>query len=179
MESIEQGTDRPSPGPRRRLALAGVLIATLILAALGWALDSRWRAAATADLTRAFDETLSVIETAERRVQSVAEYARPARERADMDPAVRQSLGDLAQESAREEATDIERQRAAIDDVRLLPWHSDLHTARDHAGAWLDLRASGIVNLAQTGRATYAPREQLDAARAALREAWRALTPPD
>ena len=159
--------------------MVGALLVALAVGALAWVADARWRAHSQADLALAFDETLSAVEVAERRVQSVTEYARPARERADVDPSVRASLDTLIRDAAIDSAADIAAQRSRVDGVRLLPWHTELLTAREQAGAWLDLRASGIVSLAATGRAVYAPREQLDAARAALREAWQAITPPD
>ena len=52
------------------------LIAVVILGALGvaaWQVDMRWREASASDIALAFDEALSAIETAERRVQSVSE----------------------------------------------------------------------------------------------------------
>ena len=178
MELLEHGPEPSRQRARLRLALAGAVLGVIAIAAFAWVADGRWRAHAQADLALAFDETLSVVETAERRVQSVTEYARPARDRADVDPAIRESLDDLVREAAADSAADIAAQRGRLDDVRLLPWHADLRLARDQAGAWLDMRASGIVSLAATGRAVYAPREQLDAAREALRESWQALTPP-
>ena len=173
MESLEQGHEPRDAHPRRRRVLVGVLVAALAVGALAWVADARWRTHAASDLALAFDETLSAVEIAERRVQSVTEYARPARDRADVDPRVRESLDELVRDTASDSAADIATQRGRIDAVRLLPWHTDLRTARDEAGTWLDLRASGVVSLATTGRATYAPREQLDAARAALRDAWQ------
>ena len=177
MELLEHG-----PEPRRRrarlpVALAFAVLAAIAIGALAWVADGRWRERAQADLAIAFDETLSVVETAERRVQSVAEYARPARDQSDVDPAVRESQDAVVRDAATDAAADIAAQRGRLDDVRLLPWHSDLRLAREQAGTWLDMRASGIVSLAATGRAEYAPREQLDAAREALRESWQALTP--
>jgi hypothetical protein len=92
-----------------------------------------------------------------------------------MDPSERESLDELVRDAASESAADIAAQRSRVDAVRLLPWHADLRIARDQAGAWLDLRATGIVSLATTGRTEYAPREQLDSARTALRDAWEAI----
>ena len=177
MESLEQGREPRGQGGRLRLALIGTLVLALAVGALAWVADARWRSNATADLALAFDQTLSAVEVAERRVQSVSEYARPARDRADVDPAVRESLDTLVREAAADSAADIAAQRSQIEAVRLLPWHTELRLARDQAGDWLDLRASGITSLAATGRAEYAPREQLDAARERLRESWLALTP--
>jgi hypothetical protein len=174
MESLEQGHEPRHPAGLL-LALVGALVAGLAVSALAWVADARWRANATADLVLAFDETLSAVEIAERRVQSVAEYTRPARDRADMDPSERESLDELVRDAASESAADIAAQRSRVDAVRLLPWHADLRIARDQAGAWLDLRATGIVSLATTGRTEYAPREQLDSARTALRDAWEAI----
>jgi hypothetical protein len=174
MESLEQGHEPRHPAGLL-LALVGALVAGLAVSALAWVADARWRANATADLVLAFDETLSAVEIAERRVQSVAEYTRPARDRADMDPSERESLDELVRDAASESAADIATQRSRVDAVRLLPWHADLRIARDQAGAWLDLRATGIVSLATTGRTEYAPREQLDSARTALRDAWEAI----
>jgi hypothetical protein len=175
METLEQGAERSPVRPRLRLAVISLLAASIALAGAGWLIDARWQDTATADLTLAFDETLTSIEIAERRVQSVTEYARPARDRVDVDPSVRESLDELVRDAAADSAADIATQRDRIDAVRLLPWHTDLQTARDQAGAWLDLRASGIVSLADTGRATYPPRDQLDAARSELRDAWATI----
>jgi hypothetical protein len=176
MESLEQGVD--SPGVSRRRWVVG-LIAAGILGALGvaaWQVDMRWREASASDIALAFDEALSAIETAERRVQSVSEYARPQSDRDDISLAAKASLEAMVQEAAVDSAADIARERMQINAVRLLPWHTSLQEARGRAVAWLDLRASGIVTLAATGRATYAPREQIDSARTALREAWEAIS---
>ena len=178
METLEQGAESRGQRWRPHPVLLGLAAAVAIGIGAAWLVDARWQDTATADLTLAFDETLTAIEVAERRVQSVTEYARPARDRADVDPSVRDSLDTLIRDAAVDSAADIAAQRSRVDGVRLLPWHTALLAARDQAGAWLDLRASGIVSLAATGRAVYAPREQLDAARAALRESWQALTPP-
>ena len=83
MESIEQGRERRAMSPRLRVAVISALVVMLALGALAWVVDARWRSSATAELALAFDETVSAIEIAERRVQSVIEYSRPARDRAD------------------------------------------------------------------------------------------------
>jgi hypothetical protein len=172
LESIEYGHDT-----RRRVPVAWAiaLVAVLVLGALVWVIDARWRASATADLTLAFDETVTAIEVAERRVQSVMEYTRTTREAADADPAVRASLEALVRETALDADDGISIPRNHLDGVLVLPWHGDLHTAREQAMIWLDLRAAGITSLVATGRATYPPREEIDAARESLRTAWTAL----
>lgn len=175
MESIEQGREPRAASPRRRLAVGIVLVALVSAGALGWVLDTRWRAAATADLALAFDESVTAIEIAERRVQSVMEYARPARERLEVDPDVRASLDELVRDTAADAEADIAVKRDQLDAVSIPPWHADLREARERARTWLDLRAAGITSLVQTGRATYPPREELDEARASLRDAWAGL----
>jgi hypothetical protein len=145
------------------------------VSALAWVADARWRANATADLVLAFDETLSAVEIAERRVQSVMEYTRPARDRVDVDPDVRTSLDDLVRETAIEEAAGIADARARIDSITILPWHDELISAREEANTWLALRATGITSLAEQGRAVYPPQGELDDARAALVGAFSAL----
>lgn len=172
MEAIEQGRERTSLSPRLRGAVIGGLTAALIVGALAWILDARWREASTADLAMAFDETVTAIEIAERRVQSVMEYARPARDRLDVDPDVRASLDELVRETAVDASADIAGSRDQLGAVRVFPWHADLRQARDRAEIWLDLRAAGITSLVETGRATYPPREDIDAARESLRAAW-------
>jgi hypothetical protein len=172
MESIEQGHERRTMSPRLRAVLLASLAGAVIIGVLGWIGDARWREAATDDLAMAFDETLSSIEIAERRVQSVMEYARPARERADVDPAVRASLDDLVRETAIDARADIAIRRQEVAAVTIPPWHAKLLEARERAEEWLDLRAAGISSLVETGRATYPPREEIDAARESLRLAW-------
>lgn len=172
MESIEQGRERPGLRPRARLALALAVVAALGLGAVGWLAETRWRTDATADLARSFDESVTAIEIAERRVQSVIEYARPARERSDVDPEVRASLDDLVRETAVDASADIAAERARLDAIAIAPWQQDLHTAREQAATWLDLRAAGITSLVETGTAIYPPREEIDAARESLRVAW-------
>lgn len=158
--------------PRLRIAVIGALAMVLALGALAWVVDVRWRSSATAELALTFDETVSAIEIAERRVQSVMEYARPARERADVDPAVRASLDELVRETAVDADADIAIPRDRLDSITLPPWHGDLRVAQERAALWLDLRAAGITSLVETGRATYPPREEIDAARESLRVAW-------
>ena len=167
MESLEQGHEPRARHPRVRRALVGTIIGAVILGALAWIADARWRDQATSELTIAFDKTVSAIEVAERRVQSVSEYARPAREGADADPAVR--------DAAIESSALIAERRAAVDAVVLLPWHSDLRHAQVQAGIWLDLRATGINSFAAQGVARYPPRGELNDARAALVRAFSTL----
>lgn len=158
--------------PRLRWALAVGIVAVVGIGLAGWAAEARWRDAATNDLAMAFDETLSAIEIGERRVQSVMEYARPARERSDVDPAVRESLDELIRETAVDANADIAIPRERVQAVMIPPWYGELLEARDRAAVWLDLRSAGIVSLVETGRATYPPREEIDAARELLRAAW-------
>lgn len=172
MESIEQGRERRAMSPRLRVAVIGALVVMLALGALAWVVDARWRSSATAELALAFDETVSAIEIAERRVQSVMEYARPARERVDVDPAVRASLDELVLETAVDADADIAIPRDRLNSVALPPWHGDLRIAQERAALWLDLRAAGITSLVETGQAIYPPREEIDAARESLRVAW-------
>jgi len=175
VEALEQGTERR---PRSRRSLVLLLIGLLgigVLVAGGLYADARWRANAAVSLTIAFDKTVSAIEIAERRVQSVSEYARPARGRADLDPSVRESLDALVRDAAIESSAVITERRAAVDDVLLLPWHSDLRHAQAQAGVWLDLRATGINSFAAQGEARYPPRGELNDARAALVRAFSTL----
>lgn len=175
MESIEQGREYRVMRPVVRVALIGAIVAVVILGAFAWVLDTQWRARTTDELTRAFDETVSAIESGERRVSSMMEYAGPARDRADSDPTVRTSLDDLVRETAVEEATGIAEARARLDSIAILPWHDELLTAREKADTWLALRATGITSLAAQGRAVYPPQGELDDARAALVGAFSAL----
>lgn len=175
MESIEQGYERRTLRPGVRFALIGAVVAALALGALTWVLDTRWRERTAVELTRAFDETVTAIESGERRVGSMIEYARPARERADIDAAVRTSLDDLVRETAIEESADIAEARSRLASITILPWHDELHTAREEAETWLALRATGMTTLAEQGRAIYPPQGELDDARAALVGAFSAL----
>jgi hypothetical protein len=175
MESIEQGREQRAMRPGVRLALIGAIVAVLALGALAWVLDTQWRARTADELTRAFDETVTAIESGERRVSSMMEYARPARDRLDVDPDVRTSLDDLVRETAIEEAAGIADARARIDSITILPWHDELINAREEADTWLALRATGITSLAEQGRAVYPPQGELDDARAALVGAFSAL----
>lgn len=172
MESIEQGSEPRQLSPRLRVALIGAVAAALALGALAGIVDARWRERTTDDLAKAFDETVRAIEAGERRVGSMMEYARPARERADVAPDVRASLDALVRDAAIEEAADIAEARARVDAIMIPPWHDELAVAREEADTWLALRATGITSLAEQGRATYPPREEIDAAREALRTAW-------
>jgi hypothetical protein len=175
MESIEQGQERRAMSPRLRVAVIGAIVAVLALGALAWVLDTQWRARTVDELTRAFDETVTAIESGERRVSSMMEYARPARDRIDVDPDVRTSLDALVRETAIEETAGIADARAGIDAITILPWHDELITAREQADIWLALRATGITSLAEQGRAIYPPQGELDDARAALVGAFSAL----
>jgi hypothetical protein len=114
MESLEQGVD--SPGLSRRRWVVG-LIAVVVLGAVGaaaWQVDMRWREASASDIALAFDEALSAIETAERRVQSVSEYARPQSDRDDISLAEKASLGAMVQEAAVDSAAEIAAQRSRV-----------------------------------------------------------------
>ena len=173
MESLEQGSEHRAMSPRVRLALIGGIVAVVALGTFAWVMDAQWRERTADELTRAFDETVTAIESGERRVSSMMEYARPARDRVDID--VRTSLDDLARETAMEEATGIAAARARLDAITILPWHDELLSAREEADTWLALRATGITSLAEQGRAVYPPQGELDDARAALVGAFSAL----
>lgn len=175
MESLEQGSEHRAMSPRVRLALIGGMVALAALGAFAWVLDTEWRERTADELTRAFDETVTAIESGERRVSSMMEYARPARDRVDVDPDVSTSLGGLVRETAMEEATGIAAARARLDAITILPWHDELLSAREEADTWLALRATGITSLAEQGRAVYPPQGELDDARAALVGAFSAL----
>lgn len=82
---------------------------------------------------------------------------------------------DEARQASIESSALIAERRAAVDDVLLLPWHSDLRHAQTQAGIWLDLRATGINSFAAQGLARYPPRGELNDARAALVRAFSAL----
>lgn len=172
METLESGSEPTVRGPRWRWGVSLAAALVIALGAIAWGVEARWHSTATTDLAAAFDRTLSAIEISERRVQSVMEYARPARERADVDPAVRDSLDALVREAAVDAAADIAVPRDALDQLALPPWRPDLQDARDQARMWLDLRAAGITSLAQTGRVTYPSRDELDSVRESLRVAW-------
>lgn len=164
METLEQGPERQA---RSRRSLVLPLIGLLIIGALvaaGLAIDARWRANAAVSLTIAFDKTVLVIENGERRVQSVSDYERE-----------RSSSREEARQAAIESSALIAERRAAVDAVRLLPWHSDLRNAQRQAGIWLDLRATGINSFAAQGEARYPPRGELNDARAALVRAFSTL----
>ena len=164
METLEQGPERQAPSRRSLvLPLIGLLIIGALVAA-GLAIDARWRANAAVALTIAFDKTVLVIENGERRVQSVSDYERE-----------RSSSREEARQAAIESSALIAERRAAVDAVRLLPWHSDLRNAQRQAGIWLDLRATGINSFAAQGEARYPPRGELNDARAALVRAFSTL----
>jgi hypothetical protein len=167
MESIEQGREPTPARPRVRLGVIVAGIALVGLAALAWALDGLWRDRTTAELTRAFDETVTAIEAGERQVNSVIEYAPPDSTDGTQEDAVRSAAVDAAAK--------ITTARDRIDAIVILPWHDELLTARDEADTWLALRATGITSLAEQGRAIYPPQGELDDARAALVGAFSAL----
>ena len=167
MESIEQGRESRDVSPRRRLAWVGLLIGLVILGALAWVVDGRWRDRTAAELTRAFDETVTAIESGERQVNSVMEYTAPG----GADPAQE----DMVRTAAVDAAAKISSARERVDAITILPWHDELLTAREEADTWLALRATGITSLAAQGRAIYPPQGELDDARAALVGAFSAL----
>ena len=164
METLEQGPERQAPS-RRSLVLPLIgLLAIGALVAAGLVIDARWRANAATSLTIAFDKTVTAIENGERRVQSVSDYEQersPSREE--------------ARQAAVESSAQIAERRAAVDDVLLLPWHSDLRHAQEQAGIWLDLRATGINSFAAQGEARYPPRGELNDARTTLVRAFSTL----
>jgi 2-C-methyl-D-erythritol 4-phosphate cytidylyltransferase len=164
VEQLEQGTARRPRSTRTLVVLiVGALSVGLVLA-VGLVIDARWRDAAAESLTVAFDQTVTAIETGERRVQSVAEYGRQS-----------SSGNDAARAAAIESSAEIAQRRANIDGVLLLPWHDDLRNAREQALLWLDLRATGVNSYAAQGIARYPPRGELNDARAALVRAFSVL----
>lgn len=168
VESIEHGREPGPARPRLRVAVALATAILLGLAALAWILDAQWRDRSAAALTRAFDETVTAIESGERQVSSVMEYTPPGASEADQADTVRAAA---VAASAR-----ISTARARMDSIVILPWHGELLAARDEADTWLALRATGITSLAEQGRAVYPPQGELDDARAALVGAFSALT---
>lgn len=164
MEALEQGTERQARSRRPLVLLLIGLLGIGVLVAGGRYIDARWRAAAATSLTIAFDRAVTAIENGERRVQSISEQGRE-----------RSSSREDARRAAVETSALIAERRAAIDAVRLLPWHVDLRNAQTQAGVWLDLRATGITSFAAQGVARYPPRGELNDARAALVGAFSTL----
>lgn len=167
MESIEQGREPRAARPRVRRAVIMASVILVGLASLAWAVDGLWRDRTTAELTRAFDETVTAIEAGERQVSSMLEYTRPDSTQGTQEYAVRSAAVDAADK--------ITTARDRIDAIVILPWHDELLTARDEADAWLALRATGITSLAEQGRAIYPPQGELDDARTALVGAFSTL----
>jgi hypothetical protein len=167
MESIEQGREARAVSPRLRLMLVGVALALAALGAIAWVIDDRWRDRTAAELTRAFDETVTAIESGERRVNSVMEYAGPEDTSEAQKATVRAAAVDAA--------ASIAAARDRVGSITIPPWHHELLTAREEADTWLALRATGITSLAAQGRAIYPPQGELDDARAALVGAFSAL----
>lgn len=161
MEEIEQGSSR-RVSPLARVALVCALVIGLVISAGAMRVDAWWRDRATAELIRAFDRTVTAIETGERQVQSIAESDD------DMSNAGARQAAIVAAERVRQ-------RRGALDSVLILPWHDELRAARLHAGTWLDLRSSGIFSKAAQGVAVYPPQGELDDARAALVGAFSTL----
>jgi len=167
MESIEQGREHSSVSRRALITLVSSLAAVLALGALAYVVDARWRATATEDLVIAFDETVTAIESGERQVNSVLEYTAPG----DTESAHQE----IVRAAAIDAASKISVARDRVDAIAILPWHSDLLTAREEADIWLALRATGITSLAERGQAIYPPQGELDDARAALVGAFSEL----
>ena len=167
MEAIEQGREARSMSPRLRLALVGVALAVVAIGATAWVIDDRWRDRTAAELTRAFDETVTAIESGERRVNSVVQYAGPEDTSAAQEATVRAAAVDAA--------ASITAARDRVESITIPPWHSELLTAREEADTWLALRSTGITSLAAQGRAVYPPQGELDDARSALVGAFSAL----
>ena len=167
MESIEQGREHSRVSRRALITLVSSLAAVLALGALAYVIDARWRATATEDLVIAFDETVTAIESGERQVNSVLEYTAPG----DTESAHQE----IVRAAAIDAASKISVARDRVDAIAILPWHSDLLTAREEADIWLALRATGITSLAERGKAIYPPQGELDDARAALVGAFSEL----
>lgn len=167
MEAIEQGREARAVSPRLRLLLVGATLAIVAVGALAWVIDDRGRDRSTTELIRAFDQTVTAIESGERRVSSVMEWPGPDGAQGAQEDMVRAAAVDAAASIA------VARDRLAS--ITIMPWHDELLIAREEADTWLALRATGITSLAAQGRAVYPPRGELDDARAALTRAFSEL----
>ena len=167
MEAIEQGREVRAVSPRLRLLLVGATLAVVAVVAAAWVIDDRGRDRSTVELIRAFDETVTAIESGERRVNSIMQWPGP--------DGTQVAQEDMVRAAAVDAAASIAAARDRMESITILPWHDDLLIAREEADTWLALRATGITSLAAQGRAVYPPRGELDDARAALNSAFSEL----
>lgn len=134
MEELEYG----EPRQRHPRLLAAAVIALTLVVALCWWLDRQWEGAATADVTAAASHAEMTVTNAQRRLDSMRDYVRPAISRPDLDPAMRTSMEELIDDARNQGLLEIDAARAALLDLSFAPWHDGPRRLRDEAVATLE-----------------------------------------
>lgn len=134
MEELAQGTAQPRSARR---VIAITVLAALLLGVGVW-IDARWRSSTQERLTATEQQARAVVDSGQRRINTMRDYVQPAVSRPDLDPTVREEMAALVlqtRDEVREEAEELRRQLA---DIRVAPWHTDLETEREAIARTLD-----------------------------------------
>lgn len=134
MEELAQGTAQPRSARR---VIAITVLAALLLGVGVW-IDARWRSSTQERLTATEQQARAVVDSGQRRINTMRDYVQPAVSRPDLDPTVREEMAALVlqtRDEVREEAEELRRQLA---DIRVAAWHTDLESEREAIARTLD-----------------------------------------
>jgi hypothetical protein len=159
--------------PRPRRALVGLALLALLATAAVVADDVARGREADALVTRAATAQ-EAVRYADSRVAATVAYTMPLLESAAQPASVRAGLARLVEQEAAGQVPPVQRQRAAVAAVRVLPWHDPQRRARALLLRYLDARVQRLQAAAQDARVLFRedpePAARLDAARDALAE---------
>ena len=164
-EILDTGDEgRPSRPIWRRVLLP----AALVVALTGWWGDSEVRDREHGALLDAVSIAQTEANQADDLVWRTLQYMAPTLYSFDVPDSLHQDLKGTIQHMASKGAGDIRMGMAAVERVRILPWHDDLNAARDSYIAYLSLKAEGLEDFWGVGRDDLPAGRQLGEARAAL-----------
>lgn len=165
---LVSGSERP---PRSRRTLVGLVLLALLATGVVVADDAVRRSEAAA-LVRRAAAAQDAVRYADGRVAATTHYTLPLLVSAAQPTQVRAGLARLVEREAAAQVAPVQRERAAVAEVRVLPWHGAQRRAQRALLAYLDARVQHLRAAAADVRVLFrsdpALAERLDQARAAL-----------
>jgi hypothetical protein len=143
----------PEPEPRRRAALAVVMLTLSALLAGGWYLDFHRRQSEFAAVTRCADRADAAATDAAARVDAMAAYVRPSLA-LDLDSTVNGLYGMVARVAAGT-GDGLQQAREACAGIAVISWHDKLRAAQAAQLSYLDSARELLRQTAGDGRAWF------------------------
>ena len=161
---LVSGSERP-PRPRRALVLL-VLLALLATGAV--VADDAVRRHEAAVLARQAGTAQDAVTYADGRVAATVHYTMPLLVSARQPAQVRAGLARLVEQEAAAQIAPVQRERAVLAAVRVLPWHGAQRRVRAVQLDYLDAEVRHLRAAAADARVLFRPDPGLDLSRDAL-----------